>query len=588
MKVDCKRVRFGSEQVTVSPLTVNALTEDETYHQLKARAKRDASSFDDDLQDSSIALTKNSRLGTAEVAWAKWTSWSQCSESCGTDSVRFRYRLCKNQDSLLREKTSLCSAKDNSKWIEEVNCDVPYCPAGEWGPWYTVQECPKCGYGTMIKQRACMGSNCQGHNLQESVCNTPACVPEWDHWSIWSDCSVDCGGGLKTRKRTCSNGTSVVDTEHCIKDKRDIYIMTGNCNENRCFDMGKLNEVCGKMPLIDEQKRGNNAKLRIYKGEESRLGEIPWQGSWQYRECKSTRQGTLCNWRHVCGTTLIHPSWAITAGHCIMETGTVINLRRPDERKWQISFGRVTSNPNTLFVTSVEKIVVYDGYSYKYIPVADIALIKTKRQVPFNDYIVPACIPDSKEPAVGKSCFVSGYGYKKPNPVKKPINVMEESTKLLHGKVTIVSHKQCLRAGKYYRLLTDDIHMCAAGEDDTCEGDSGGPLVCEEDMNRIRLDNDGNGNDKLHFSSREINEKLPSDNRYFISAVTSFSFAGCGERGHYGIYTRVAKFEKWIKRTLGLDQNIPSRNSQMAFDYEEYDDVLGYDYFGDSGFDEEH
>ena len=288
VKVDCKRVRFGSEQVTVSPLTVNALTEDETYHQLKARAKRDASKFDDDLQDSSIALTKNSRLGTAEVAWAKWTSWSQCSESCGTDSVRFRYRLCKNQDSLLREKTSLCSAKDNSKWIEEVNCDVPYCPAGEWGPWYTVQECPKCGYGTMIKQRACMGSNCQGHNLQESVCNTPACVPEWDHWSIWSDCSVDCGGGLKTRKRTCSNGTSVVDTEHCIKDKRDIYIMTGNCNENRCFDMGKLNEVCGKMPLIDEQKRGNNAKLRIYKGEESRLGEIPWQGSWQYRECKST------------------------------------------------------------------------------------------------------------------------------------------------------------------------------------------------------------------------------------------------------------------------------------------------------------
>ena len=276
---------------------------------------------------------------------------------------------------------------------------------------------------------------------------------------------------------------------------------------------------------------------------------------------------------------MIHPSWVITAGHCVLETGTNINLRRPDPRKWQLSFGRATSDPTTLFSTNVERIMVYDGYSYKYIPVADIALLKTAKQIPFNDYILPACIPNSDEPAVGMTCHISGYGYKKPNPVKSPINILDPNTKLVHGKVTVVSHKQCLKAGKYYRLLSHDIHMCAAGEDDTCEGDSGGPLVCVQDMNRIRALKSGSQADN---DNQLVTFEKP-DNRYFLSAVTSFSFAGCGEQGHYGIYTRVAKFEKWIKRTIGLEEDYKNYN-RYGDDYSSYE----YEYYENQGYDEEH
>ena len=69
--------------------------------------------------------------------------------------------------------------------------------------------------------------------------------------------------------------------------------------------------------------------------------------------------------------------------------------------------------------------------------------------------------------------------------------------------------------------------MCAAGVQDTCEGDSGGPLVCR---------------------------RSDDPDRFYLSAVTSFSFAGCGEAGHYGIYAKVAAYEGWIKGLIYADE----------------------------------
>ena len=52
----------------------------------------------------------------------------------------------------------------------------------------------------------------------------------WGEWGAWSDCSVNCGNGVQTRRRLCDNPPAVNGGRDCPGS--DIEIML--CNEGEC------------------------------------------------------------------------------------------------------------------------------------------------------------------------------------------------------------------------------------------------------------------------------------------------------------------------------------------------------------------
>jgi hypothetical protein len=53
----------------------------------------------------------------------------------------------------------------------------------------------------------------------------------WSEWSNWSDCSVECGGGVQHRTRVCEGRA-----DECDGPSR----MSRNCNTHKCKGLCQL------------------------------------------------------------------------------------------------------------------------------------------------------------------------------------------------------------------------------------------------------------------------------------------------------------------------------------------------------------
>ncbi|XP_056594756.1 SCO-spondin [Triplophysa dalaica] len=80
-------------------------------------------------------------------------------------------------------------------------------------PWSSWSQCSaSCGLGSLFRQRTILrdarpGGSCGGAQFDSRACFLQACPVDgqWSEWSEWSGCDVPCGGGLSVRNRTCSN-----------------------------------------------------------------------------------------------------------------------------------------------------------------------------------------------------------------------------------------------------------------------------------------------------------------------------------------------------------------------------------------------
>ena len=102
-----------------------------------------------------------------------------------------------------------------------------YMPSG-WGEWSGLTSCSaSCGGGVKSRSRTCHGKNCAGSETEEYQCNTTRCGGPlgWAQWSNWSECSLTCGGGVRYRERNCVDQCPLM---------RSFHKEPGRCNWFPC------------------------------------------------------------------------------------------------------------------------------------------------------------------------------------------------------------------------------------------------------------------------------------------------------------------------------------------------------------------
>ena len=139
--------------------------------------------------------------------WTQWSAFEACSATCG-DGIAIRRRACIG----IANGGDDCPPDDQSE--ESTVCHITSCPIdGHLTVWSDWSECSvSCGRGTKTRSRDCQsprfgGAPCLGDVFDEAPCQSGPCDTDgvWSRWGTWESCDKTCGGGLRIRHRACDN-----------------------------------------------------------------------------------------------------------------------------------------------------------------------------------------------------------------------------------------------------------------------------------------------------------------------------------------------------------------------------------------------
>ncbi|CAD6215680.1 GSCOCG00000493001-RA-CDS [Cotesia congregata] len=202
---------------------------------------------------------------TRRYSWTPWLLINGSQTSMGVTEKRYKFSCRAQTDDPASVKVAL--AKEEERHCKDGNClkNSVFSPTNnnfdntdgwsEWSPWYACSRA--CNGGSQHRTRSCESPPCEGVNIQTRICNMNPCKGEsetgngdddefvqrsgrgeWSCWTDWSECSVSCGVGFRTRTRECLvDASSAASGSVALSGCEGISVMRETCEMPSCASL---------------------------------------------------------------------------------------------------------------------------------------------------------------------------------------------------------------------------------------------------------------------------------------------------------------------------------------------------------------